>query len=90
MLPVIARSDVFLDRATAVVQNIGLQCETCMMTDIRFKKHVVKHPIIPPEPIAHVQLDCISFTKDVHGKIGCANQIDLFSKFAHSVSTLLV
>ncbi len=62
-------------------------CESCSSVDLRRKTHIVKHPIVPEAPMDHCQLDCVTYTKDIHGNSTASNMIDLFSKFVHAVGT---
>lgn len=84
----IKADDVFFPNMEALVTNYGRQCETCSIVDPRAKKRIVKHPIVPDEVLAHVQLDATEFLQDVHGKVHANNLLDLFSKFLVSDGTI--
>jgi hypothetical protein len=88
MVQVIMDSDFTFPKVTERVMQLVKSCDSCSSVDLRRKKHVVKHPIIAKAPMEHCQLDCVTYTKDIHGNSTASNMIDLFSKFAHSVGTI--
>src|SRR4051794_30186396 len=47
------------------VMHFVQTCDSCSSVDLRRKTHVVKYPIVPGEPMAHCQLDCVTYTKDI-------------------------
>ena len=88
MVKVIMDSDFIFPKVFETVMQFVKSCDSCSSVDLRRKKHVVKHPIVPKAPMEHCQLDCLTYTKYIHGNSTASNLIDLFSKFVHSVGTI--
>lgn len=81
LLHAVHEDDVYLPNAYELVLNFGQQCPDCAMTDLKVKKHVVQHPIVPSHVLERVQYDLISLSVDVQDFKFGGNSIDCFSKF---------
>ena len=89
MLATMKNSGDCIPSARDDVQNYVDTCPECNVKLLKKKKHIVRHPIVASYPLEHVQIDCVTLTTDDFGMKGVSNQIDLFSKFAHSLGRLL-
>lgn len=90
MLEKVIGDNVYLEGAKKLVQNFRDQCSPCSKTSLPKSKHVVQHPIVATAPLEHVQIDCVELCKDEDEMKYLTNQIDVFSKFLHSVGPFLL
>ncbi len=89
MLAVLRDSDDYLPQSRSDVQNYVDTCPDCRVRLLKKNSHLVKNPICASHPLEHVQVDCVELTIDDLGMKYLSNQLDLFSKFAHSIRTAL-